>query len=513
MFEISTGFGENRFMKTEYILSIDQGTTGSTVIIFDTEQRIVSRAYSEITQYFPVPGQVEHDAEEIWSVTIRAVGQALLAAGLRASDLSAIGITNQRETCLLWNRVTGRPVSRAIVWQDRRTADFCERLRGEGLSEPWRCKTGLVIDPYFSFTKLAWMLEHIPGVRESACAGDLAFGTIDTWLVWKLTGGRVHVTDYSNASRTMMFNIKELVWDKEILERLEIPWNVLPKVVSSSGIAGMTDPEVFSGASVPIAGIAGDQQAALFGQACFERGMVKNTYGTGSFLLMNTGAVPVMNSRSLLTTIAWRLGSGPVEYALEGSIFVTGAGVQWLRDGLGIIDDASETEALARSVDSNDNVYFVPALTGLGAPYWDPYARGLLVGLTRGTTRANIVRAALEAVCYQSRDVADAMVKESGIPVTCLKADGGAVGNTFLMQFQSDILGTPVEVPQVSETTALGAASLAGLAVGVWRDCGELARMRLVKSRYEPLMHREERDRLYRRWTGAVQLSRGWARG
>jgi len=440
------------------------------------------------------------------------VKEALSKAGLAASDISAIGITNQRETCLLWDRKTGRPVSRAIVWQDRRTAAVCDQLREEGLAAPWHEKTGLVLDPYFSATKLFWMLEHIPGVRDRASKGDLAFGTIDTWLVWKLTGGRVHITDYSNASRTMLYNIRTLEWDQDILQRLNIPKTVLPAVVSSSGILGETDPSVFYCATVPIAGVAGDQQAALFGQTCFESGMVKNTYGTGSFLLMNTGSDPVMSRQSLLTTIAWRIESEPVQYALEGSIFITGAGIQWMRDGLGIIDRASATQAMAESLDSNDDVYFVPALTGLGAPYWDPYARGILVGLTRGTTKAHFARAALEAVCYQSRDVAEAMIKESGASLSCLRADGGAVENRFLMQFQSDILGMPVEVPEISETTALGAACLAGLAVGIWKDRQELAGRWRVKSRYDPVMETGERERLYRRWADAVERSRGWAR-
>ena len=499
-------------MSDGYILAIDQGTTGSTVLIFDKDIGIKGRGYSEFAQHYPQPGWVEHDAAEMWSVTLRVIGEALADAGLKASEISAVGITNQRETCLLWDRKTGKPISNAIVWQDRRTAPFCDELKEQGLEDSWQSKTGLLIDPYFSGTKLHWLLDNVPGARALADAGDLAFGTVDTWMVWNLTAGRLHITDYSNASRTLLYNIHDLDWDKDILAELRVPEQVLPSVKSCSEVYGETDPDVFFGAAVPISGMAGDQQAALFGQACFERGMLKNTYGTGSFLLMNTGADPVRSKERLLTTIAWGIGSEPVQYALEGSVFITGAAIQWLRDGLGIIESASETEAMAASLKGNDDVYFVPALTGLGAPYWDPYARGMVLGLTRGTTRAHFARSALEAICYQTRDVADAMRRESGLELQTLRADGGAVANAFLMQYQSDILGVPVEVPQVPETTALGAACLAGLAIGYWGNEEELASKWKVAHRYEPTMGAEERERLYSRWQDAVGRSRGWAK-
>jgi glycerol kinase len=403
-------------------------------------------------------------------------------------------------------------VGRAIVWQDRRTSSLCDQLKQEGLEPVWQKKTGLLIDPYFSATKVAWMLERMAGLREKCARGDVAFGTIDTWLVWKLTGGASHVTDYSNASRTLLYNIRRLDWDDEILDRLNIPRAILPEVKPSSAVCGMTDPQVFFGQRVPIAGIAGDQQAALFGQACYREGLAKNTYGTGSFLLMNTGSEPVASQERLLTTIAWRLGEEPVQYALEGAVFITGAAVQWLRDGLGIISKADETEDLAKSVVGNDGVYFVPALVGLGAPHWDAYARGTIVGLTRGTTRSHIARAALEAICYQTCDVVAAMGRESDIPLRELRADGGAAANRFLMQFQSDMLGVPVEVPAVAETTALGAGYLAGLAVGFWTDREELETKWQAGRRYEPRLGAAERDRLYARWLEAVERSKGWAR-
>jgi glycerol kinase len=499
-------------MRDEFILAIDQGTTGTTVLIVDHAGLIRGRAYSEFTQHYPKAGWVEHDPEEVWVVTKSVVEAALRGAGIGANQVLAVGITNQRETSLLWQRADGRPVARAIVWQDRRTSSLCDRLKQEGLEPVWQQKTGLLMDPYFSGTKVAWMLDHVEGLRERSANGEIAFGTIDTWLVWKLTGGACHVTDYSNASRTLLYNIRKLDWDEEILARLNIPRALLPEVRPSSAVCGMTDPYAFFGQRVPIAGIAGDQQAALFGQACYREGLAKNTYGTGSFLLMNTGRQPIASKERLLTTIAWRLGEEPVQYALEGAVFVTGAAIQWLRDGLGIISSAAESEDLATSVAGNDDVYFVPALVGLGAPHWDAYARGTIVGLTRGTTRAHIARAALEAIAYQTRDVVAAMGRESAIPLRELRADGGAAGNRFLMQFQSDVLGVPVEVPAVAETTALGAGYLAGLAVGFWGSPEEIEVKWQMGRRYEPRMEVSKRDLLYSRWQQAVERSRGWAR-
>lgn len=498
---------------SEYILAIDQGTTGTTVLIFDHDIGIRGRAYSEFTQHYPRPGWVEHDASEIWHVSVSVIEAALKDAGIRASDLNAIGITNQRETVVMWDRATGKPVSNAIVWQDRRTAGYCDELRArDGLEETIRAKTGLVVDPYFSGTKVRWMLDNVPGLRARAERGEIAFGTIDSWLVWQLTGGRVHITDYSNASRTLLYNIHELEWDAEILELLDIPAAILPEVKPSSHIYGETDPEMFFGThSIPVAGIAGDQQAALFGQACYGEGLAKNTYGTGSFVLMNTGTEAVKSKEKLLTTIAWGIGDEPVEYALEGAIFVTGAAVQWLRDGLKIIKGAAETEQQARSLASNDGVYFVPALVGLGAPHWDPYARGLLIGLTRGTTQAHVSRAVLESMCYQARDVVATMERDSGIKLKELRADGGASVNSWLMQFQADMLGVPLEVPRIVETTGLGAAYLAGLATGFWESREELdAKWKLAK-RYEPSMPEAERERLYKRWNKALERAKGWA--
>jgi len=500
-------------MAEQYVLAIDQGTTGSTVLIFDRDANIKGRAYSEFTQYFPQPGWVEHDAEEIWTVTLGVIAAALEASGIGASDLNAIGIANQRETTVLWERATGRPVARAIVWQDRRTAEFCEDLKAKGLADTVRRKTGLVVDPYFSGTKVKWLLDNTPGLRRRAERGEIAFGTIDSWLVWKLTGGAAHVTDYSNASRTLLFDIEALSWDDELLHLFDVPRAILPKVMPSSHVFGHTNARtVFGTKTIPISGIAGDQQAALFGQACYGEGLAKNTYGTGSFVLMNTGTGMVRSNHDLLTTIAWKIGPEPVEYALEGAVFITGAGVQWLRDGLGIIEHASETEAMAESLRSNDGVYFVPALVGLGAPHWDPYARGALMGITRGTSRAHVVRAVLEAICYQTRDVVEAMRQDSGIALKELRCDGGACGNGFLMQFQSDILGVPVEVPAVSETTALGAAYLAGLATGFWSSRTEIdAKWRLAR-RYTPGMGEREREMLYRKWSMAVERAKNWAR-
>jgi glycerol kinase len=496
-------------MSENYVLAIDQGTTGTTVLIFDREVNIKGRAYSEITQQYPRPGWVEHDPKEIWNVTLKVVADALANAAIKPGELRAIGITNQRETAVIWDRYTNKPIANAIVWQDRRTADLCDQIKERGFAEGVQARTGLVVDAYFSGTKVKWLLDHVSGARQRA--GELAFGTIDSWLVWNLTGGRAHVTDYSNASRTLLYNIHKLRWDDDLLDLLDIPSAILPVVNSSSCVHGHTDPAVFFGERIPIAGIAGDQQAALFGHGCFDEGFVKNTYGTGSFLLMNTGVKAVPSNEGLLTTIAWSIGDGPIEYALEGSIFITGAAVQWLRDGLKIINSASDTETMARSLESNDGVYFVPALVGLGAPYWDPYARGTIVGITRGTTQEHFARAALESMCYQTCDVVRAMSRDSGLRIKEMKADGGAVGNNFLMQFQSDMLGVSVEVPRITETTALGAAYLAGLATGQWESREEISALNRSSKRYEPTMRVEERQKLYRNWGRAVERARGWA--
>ena len=494
-----------------YVLGIDQGTTGTTAIVFDHDSQIKGRAYSEFTQHYPQPGWVEHDAGEIWDVTIRVVGEALDDAGVSANDLAAVGITNQRETVVMWDRETGEPVYSAVVWQDRRGAAICDELVERGYEQIVRNKAGLTVDAYFSGSKVKWLLDNVEGLREKAENGEVAFGTVDSWLVYKLTAGRVHTTDYTNASRTMLYNIYDLSWDDELLDMLTVPRQILPGVGPSSHVHGSTDADVF-GAEVPIGGIAGDQQAALFGEVAFEKGLAKNTYGTGSFALMNTGVEAIPSGGELLTTIAWGLGDEPVEYALEGAIFITGAAVQWLRDGLGIIQSAAETEDLAKSVDSNDDVYYVPALVGLGAPHWEPYARGTIVGITRGTTKAHLARAALESMAYQTRDVVEAMEKDSGISLPEFRADGGAAENSWLMQFQADILGVPVEVPEVTETTALGAAYMAGLATGFWQSRDELVDKWRLGRRYEPQMGEEERDRLYARWKDALERSKNWAR-
>jgi glycerol kinase len=493
-----------------HVVAVDQGTTGTTVLVFDRRGRVVGRAYSEFTQHYPRPGWVEHDPEEIWRVTLRVLRQACRRSGVRARDLAAIGITNQRETTLLWDRATGRPVHRAIVWQDRRTAAECEALRARGLEPLVREKTGLVLDPYFSGTKLGWLLAHVPRAAERARRGDLCFGTVDSWLVWKLTGGRVHVTDPTNASRTLLYDIRRRAWDDELCRLLDVPLAVLPPVRPSSGEVAATDPAVL-GASVPIAGIAGDQQAALFGQGCVEPGMAKNTYGTGCFLLLHTGERAVVSEHGLLTTVACDAAGAPA-YALEGSVFVAGAAIQWLRDGLGLVKRAADSEHLARSVESSLGVYVVPAFVGLGAPYWDPDARGALLGLTRGVSRAHVVRAALEALAYQTRDVADAMVAEAGARLSALRADGGAAANDFLMQFQADLLGVPVERPRVIETTAMGAAFLAGLAVGFWRSQADLGHARRLDRRFRPRMRPEPREALYRGWQDAVARVRSVGR-
>jgi glycerol kinase len=484
------------------VVAIDQGTTGTTVLVFDRAGKIVGRAYSEFTQHYPKPGWVEHDAEEIWRVTLRVLRQACRRARVRARDIAALGITNQRETVVLWDRRTGRPIHRAIVWQDRRTAPECERLKFDGAEALIRDHTGLVIDPYFSGTKLRWLLQHVPQAAERAARGDLCFGTIDTWLIWKLTGGALHATDPTNASRTLLYDIRTNQWDPELCRLLEVPEAVLPVVKPSSGEFALADKSVL-GAPIPIAGVAGDQQAALFGQGCVEPGMVKNTYGTGCFLLMYTGPTLARSERGLLTTVACDATGRPA-YALEGSVFIAGAAIQWLRDGLKLLKRAKDSEALARRAGSNLGVYLVPAFVGLGAPYWDPDARGALLGVTRGVTGEHVVRAALESLAYQTRDVADAMAADAGQPLASLRADGGASTNGFLMQFQADLLGVPVDRPRVVETTAMGAAFLAGLATGFWRDQAALAKARRLDRRFSPRMKPAERDALYRGWTEAV---------
>lgn len=496
-------------MGRSFVLAIDQGTTGTTVILFDEEGNPVGRAAREITQYFPEPGWVEHDAAEIWSSVVECIDGAVASAGIDPHDIKAVGITNQRETTVLWNRHTGEPVHRAVVWQCRRTAPQCDGLKRRGLAAEIKSRTGLVIDAYFSGTKLCWLLDHVPGARDQASRGDLLFGTIDSWIIWNLTGGRVHATDYSNASRTMLLNLNGS-WDSFMLETLNIPPGVLPKVGDSIGVFGETEPTSCLPGGVPIAGVAGDQQAALFGQACFEPGLVKNTYGTGCFILMNSGGEPVHSGSGLLSTIAWGHNER-LHYALEGSVFVAGAAVQWLRDGLHIISRASESEALAREVTDTGGVYLVPAFVGLGAPYWDMNARGALLGLTRGTDRRHIARAALEAIAFQTRDVVDVMSREAGVPLKALRVDGGAAANDFLMQFQADILGVSVERPKLVETTALGAACMALLGTGLCSDMAELARRRQVDRVFEPCMSHDERDARYAGWRNAVRrvLSEG----
>lgn len=495
-------------------MSLDQGTTSSRAIIFDRDARPVAFAAKEFPQIYPRPGWVEHDPMDIWQTQIDVARDVLAKAGIGPADIAAIGITNQRETTILWDRATGEPVHNAIVWQCRRSAPICDELKSQGWTAKVAEKTGLVIDAYFSATKVKWLLDNVPGLRARAERGEILFGTVDTWLIWRLTGGRVHVTDYSNASRTMMFNISTLDWDDEILDHLGIPRAMLPEVRPSSCVYGETSPDVFRGgateaAPVPIAGDAGDQQAALFGQACFEPGMAKNTYGTGCFMLMNTGGRPVRSRSGLLTTIAWGI-DGRVEYALEGSVFIAGAAVQWLRDELKLIASAAESEERAAAVPDSGGVYVVPAFVGLGAPHWDMYARGTIVGITRGTSRDHLIRATLESIAYQSRDVVEAMVKDSGIRLATLRVDGGAARNNLLMQFQADILGVPVERPHVTETTALGAAYLAGLATGFWGDRAEIARRWRAEARFEPAMEESKRERLYGGWQKAVARALGW---
>jgi glycerol kinase len=489
-----------------YVLALDQGTTSSRAILFDHSGNLRGVAQKEFRQIFPQPGWVEHDAMEIWSTQAGVAVEVLAKAGLTAADVVAIGITNQRETTVVWDRATGEPIHHALVWQDRRTAGRCDEIRAAGHAAMIQERTGLIIDAYFSATKVAWLLDHVPGARAKAEAGQLAFGTIDSWLVWKLTDGQVHVTDASNASRTMLYNIHRGAWDDDLLRLFRVPASVLPQVRSSSEVYG---PSANTIPGVPIAGIAGDQQAALFGQQCLSPGLSKNTYGTGCFMLQNTGARAVPSKNRLLTTVAWQL-NGQLEYALEGSVFIGGAVVQWLRDGLGLIQKASDVEALAASVPDNGGVYLVPAFAGLGAPHWDAYARGTITGLTRGATKGHIARAALESIAYQVADLVDGMHADSGIPLTELRVDGGAVANSLLMQFQADILGVPVVRPAVTETTALGAAYLAGLATGFWSGSQETSTQWQVERRFEPKMPRAEVERLRARWNAAVERAKGW---
>ncbi|MBI4830008.1 MAG: glycerol kinase GlpK, partial [Candidatus Lindowbacteria bacterium] len=491
--------------------ALDQGTTSSRAIVFDQTGKPVATAAKEFRQIYPKPGWVEHDPEEIWASQIQVAGESMKKAGIEPSAVAAIGITNQRETTVVWDRATGKPITNAIVWQCRRSAPICDNMKKRQLGGMVLEKTGLVIDAYFSGTKIKWILDNVPGARERAKRGELAFGTIDTWLVYNLSGGKIHVTDYSNASRTMVFNIKELRWDSDLLAELGIPQQMLPEAAPSSKVYGNTSPDVFFGAAVPIAGIAGDQQAALFGQACFKPGLAKNTYGTGCFVLMNVGKRPALSKSGLLSTIAWGL-NGSVEYALEGSVFIAGAAVQWLRDELKIISNAAESEELARTVADNGGVYFVPAFVGLGAPYWDMYARGTIVGLTRGSNRGHIARATLESICYLTRDVIDCMQADSGRKLDELKVDGGAIVNDLLMQFQSDILGVPVSRPETRETTALGAAYLAGLAVGYWDSLEDIAANWREQTRFSPRLEATERERLYAQWGRAVERATGWAK-
>jgi glycerol kinase len=494
-----------------HVLALDQGTTSSRALVFDGEGALVSLAQREFRQSFPQPGWVEHDPGEILKSQLAVAAEALAQAGLAAADLAAVGIANQRETVVVWERATGRPVCPAIVWQDRRTADLCARLKREGKEELFRERTGLLLDPYFSGTKLAWILDRVPGARREAEAGRLAFGTIDSWLLWGLTGGALHATDVTNASRTLLWDIRRGAWDGELLDLLGIPPALLPEVRSSSEVYGETLPQLFGGvgSAVPIAGVAGDQQAALFGQACLRPGMAKNTYGTGCFLLMHTGARPIASRHQLLTTPAWRIG-GRTDYALEGSVFTGGAVVQWLRDGLGLVRSSGEIEALAASVPDAGGVVLVPAFTGLGAPHWDPYARGALLGITRGTAAGHIARAALEGIAFQVADVLSAMEADAGVPLAELRVDGGAAANDLLLQLQADLMGVPVARPALLETTALGAAFLAGLAVGLFRDLDDLAAHWRAERVFTPAMDRGRATEMRARWTRAVERAKGW---
>ena len=492
---------DNQNDMKKYVIALDQGTSSSRAIVFDHEGNALSVSQKEFTQHFPQPGWVEHDPMEIWATESGVMMEAVAALGAEPEEIAAIGITNQRETTVVWDAATGRPVCNAIVWQDRRTSEFCDSLKAQGWTERIREKTGLLVDAYFSGTKIRWILENVPGARERAERGELRFGTVDSWLVWNLTGGRVHVTDVSNASRTMLFNIHDLCWDAELLELLGVPASMMPEVRSSSEVYGTT---ALLGGEIPVAGMAGDQQAALFGQMCTEPGTVKNTYGTGCFLLMNTGTEPILSRNNLLTTIAWKIGD-TVNYALEGSIFVAGSVVQWLRDGLGIIKSSSEVEALAASVPDNGGVYFVPALTGLGAPYWDSYAKGTVTGITRGTTAAHIARAALEGIAFQTMDIVAAMGKDAGVPLKELKVDGGASRNNLLMQFQADVIGAQVIRPKVTETTALGAAYLAGIAVGFWDGIEDVKRQWQAERVFSPSASEAAVSAAKAGWADAIQ--------
>ena len=494
----------------KYIMALDAGTTSNRCILFNKKGEICSMAQREFTQYFPKPGWVEHDADEIWASQLGVAVEAMNKIGASAGDIAGIGITNQRETVVVWNRITGEPICRAIVWQCRRTSDYCDSLKEKGLTEKFRKKTGLVIDAYFSGTKVKWILDNVPGARERARRGELLFGTVETWLIWKMTKGWIHVTDYSNASRTMLFNINTLQWDDEILTELDIPRCMLPEVRPSSCIYGETDPS-FLGGPIPIAGAAGDQQAALFGQTCFIPGEAKNTYGTGCFLLMNTGDTPVFSKNGLITTIAWGL-DGEITYALEGSIFVAGAAIQWLRDEMRLIDSAADSAYMAQKVPDTNGCYVVPAFTGLGAPHWDQYARGTIVGITRGVNKYHIIRATLESLAYQVNDVLSAMNADSGIALAALKADGGASANDFLMQFQADIINAPVKRPACVETTAAGAAYLAGLAVGYWTDKKDIIKNQVIERTFAPSSAEDDRAKRIKGWNKAVKYSFGWAK-
>lgn len=494
----------------KYVMALDAGTTSNRCILFNEKGEMCSVAQKEFTQYFPKPGWVEHDADEIWSTQLEVAQKAMANVAATAADIAAIGITNQRETAIVWDKNTGAPVFHAIVWQCRRTSEYCDSLKAKGLTDAYREKTGLVIDAYFSATKIKWILDNVEGARERAEKGELLFGTVETWLIWKLTRGAVHVTDYSNASRTMLFNIHTLEWDDEILEELDIPKSMLPQARASSEIYGETDPSFFGG-RIPIAGAAGDQQAALFGQACFEQGDAKNTYGTGCFLLMNTGSQPVLSKNGLVTTIAWGM-DGKVTYALEGSIFVAGAALQWLRDELRLIDSAADSEYFAQRVKDTNGCYVVPAFTGLGAPYWDQYARGTIVGLTRGVNKYHIIRATLESLAYQVNDVLEAMKADSGMNLSSLRVDGGASANNFLMQTQADFSNAPVNRPRCVETTAMGAAYLAGLAVGYWKDIEDVKQNWGIDKIFVPAIEPEKREKMLKGWKRAVTCSYGWAK-
>jgi glycerol kinase len=498
-------------MRRKYVMAFDAGTTSSRAILFDHAGEIVASAQQEFPQHFPKPGWVEHNPMDIWNTQLTVAEQALSEAGASPDEVAAIGITNQRETTVVWEKATGKPIMNGIVWQDRRTAAICDDLKARGLTDYVRENTGLVIDAYFSGTKIKWMLDTIPGAREKAEKGELCFGTVDTWLIWNLTGGKVHATDYSNASRTMLFNIKRVDWDERMLEELTVPRAMLPRLLPSSAIYGLTDESFFAGSQIPVASSIGDQMGALFGQACFQAGMVKATYGTGGSLLMNTGATPIKSVSGMLTTVAWGLND-KVEYALEGLLFVVGASVQWLRDQLQIVNNSAETEYFASQVEDTNGVYFVPAFVGLSAPYWDQYARGAIMGLTRGANRNHIIRATLESIAYQIRDVIGCMEGDSGIANKELKVDGGAAKNNFLMQFQADLLGVPVLRPKIVETTARGAAFLAGLATGFWKDQAELVNTFELDRRFEPTISQARRDELYAGWQRAVERVKDWER-